>query len=203
MFNSIRFVQSLLCRVMGIKDVKTLKPLLAGAAVAAALTLGAGAASADTKWTVNGTFDDGTTLTGHFDINQYNFLAHNWDLFTQEDGQQGFVSHEYLPDINGFDPALNVVQFVFSDYFGEMQLTFLHNLNVASNNNPIIGEASWECQFSYACPDSPGDPTRYLVSGFASASVPEPATWGMMLLGVFGAGALVRRARRTAAVATA
>jgi hypothetical protein len=34
---------------------------------------------------------------------------------------------------------------------------------------------------------------------FASAGVPEPDVWAMMMLGLFGAGALLRRRRRRSA----
>jgi hypothetical protein len=55
----------------------------------------------------------------------------------------------------------------------------------------------------------------YLITGFATASpygagqgalllgVPEPATWAMMLVGFGGIGAVMRKARRTAAAVTA
>ena len=38
---------------------------------------------------------------------------------------------------------------------------------------------------------------------FTPPGVPEPATWGMMLMGFLGLGAVLRRGRRTAATATA
>ena len=72
---------------------KSLAPI---AACAAALMAAAApsAASADVHWTVNGTFDDGGSLSGFFDINVYGFLS-DFDLTTTAVGT--YPGFEYTP----------------------------------------------------------------------------------------------------------
>ena len=44
-------------------------------------------------------------------------------------------------------------------------------------------------------------PTAGVINGLGVAAVPEPATWAMMMLGLFGAGAVLRRRRQETAKA--
>ena len=43
-------------------------------------------------------------------------------------------------------------------------------------------------------------PVQLLTGGITVMNIPEPATWGMMILGIAGVGALIRRRRNLAAV---
>ena len=46
----------------------------------------AGTAKADVTWVVNGTFDEGGTVSGHFSIDAYGFLDSNFNLLTTAGG---------------------------------------------------------------------------------------------------------------------
>lgn len=56
---------------------------LSRVALIVATALISSAARADVHWYVSGTFSDGATITGTFDINQYGFVA-NTDLTTSD-----------------------------------------------------------------------------------------------------------------------
>lgn len=65
----------------------------------------------------------------------------------------------------------------------------------AGQNN---GAAQWSARSGVSTPV--GDNLEYALFG---SGVPEPATWAMMLVGLFGLGALLRAQRRSGALATA
>ncbi|WP_309645828.1 PEPxxWA-CTERM sorting domain-containing protein [Phenylobacterium sp.] len=52
-------------------------------------------------------------------------------------------------------------------------------------------------QFDKAVVTSAGDPFAFGQVRYALSVVPEPATWGLMILGFGGTGVMLRRARRT------
>jgi hypothetical protein len=165
------------------------------AAVAFVALLPVAAQAADITWTVSGTFSDGGTLAGTFNINQYGFL----------DGYNLTTSGGSMPGI-GYTPANSYYangDFYFDaqpGYQGDLHLEFLDSLAIASNNNPIIGGnpgPSFECQGSYSCFDQQGGTTRFLAEGSASVGgVPEPAVWALMFMGLFGTGSIVRAVNR-------
>ncbi len=104
----------------------------AAALAASAFVFATSAAVADTHWAVYGVFDDGTTLNGYFDLNNYGYL-------------------------------------------GAYKLT--------TQAGPVLAAGVYQT----------GDSTA------ASASTkPEPAAWALMLVGLAGLGATLRR-RRVAA----
>jgi hypothetical protein len=173
---------------------KSLAPI---AACAAALMAAAApsAASADVHWTVNGTFDDGGSLSGFFDINVYGYLS-DFDLTTTAGGTDpGF---EYTPETSYFSNGSFFVD-AQPGYQADLHLAFLGDLSHAVLNNPIdggVGGPSYECVGSFSCYLPAYGATRYLTGG--AASVPEPAGWALMILGFGGVGAALRGRRSLA-----
>ena len=172
------------------------------AALIAAVVLGAaGAAQADVTWKLNGTFDDGGTLSGTITLNVYDYLENNFLITTTPGSKEsGFIYnaadsyYSNTPTSIDFQPG----------YFGDLHIQFANDLSVPAPTDPmIVGSPgpSYECVGSFSCytgnPDT-GGTYRYLVSGEATLvpTVPEPATWAMLLVGVGAIGAAMRTARR-------
>jgi hypothetical protein len=177
-------------------------PRVAGAVVIAAACLGLATASkADVTWLVSGTFDDGGTLSGHFTIDQYGYLEDNFSLTTTAGSTlPGFT---YNASDSYYSNGTLYVDFQ-PGYDADLHLTFADSLLVASSDNPLEGGSpgpSWECASSYSCYVPAGGPTRYISSGSAVGTIPEPSTWAMMLLGFAGLGISGYRASRRTAVA--
>jgi hypothetical protein len=172
---------------------------LFGVALIAATALISSAAQADVHWYVSGTFDDGATITGTFDINQYGYIA-NPDL-TTDTGI--FTGMNYTPATVSTNNTTTSLTFDFNAYMDEMQLYFASDLNVGTATNALL-TTSKECRGNYC---GSGGLTRHIVSGFASInpipSVPEPATWGLMIVGFGLTGAAMRRAKVRAVSYTA
>jgi hypothetical protein len=162
---------------------------------------GASGAKADVVWTVSGTFDDHTVLTGTFTTNVYGFLENNYSLTTQADAVLGFVGFTYTSSNSYYSNGTFYVDFQ-PGYAQDLHLQFADNLAVPNLDNPIMGASgspptgpSFECQGSFSCYIPAGGPIRYIDGGFAS-SVPEISTWAMLLLGFAGVGfAGYRRSR--------
>jgi hypothetical protein len=160
----------------------------------------ASSAKADVVWAVNGTFEDGGTLSGTFTINVYGFLS-SWDLTTESKG--AFGGFEYKPGNSYIKNGALYVDFE-PGYVRDLHLAFTTDLGVASADNPIIGGSpgpSYECVGSYSCYIPMGGTTRYLAEGLAITAVPEPSTWAMMILGFFGIGFVAYRRRSPLAIA--
>jgi hypothetical protein len=160
-------------------------------ALIAATAMISTAAQADVHWYVSGTFDDGATITGTFDINQYGFIA-NPDLTTSDGLFTGMAYTSASVSTNNTTTSLT---FDYNSYKNEMQLYFTGDLNVGTAYNAML-ISSKECRNNYC--GSGGD-TRLLTSGFASinpiSNVPEPASWALMIAGFGLTGAATRRAR--------
>jgi hypothetical protein len=185
---------------------------LAPAAACAVALMGAAAlptaANADVTWFVSGDFDDGGTLSGWFTVNVYGYLS-NFDLKTtagtaaNSDGAllPGF---EYTPENSYYSTGVVAPFYIDAQpqWQSDLHLNFANTLSHPSYNVINGGSQSFECNGSYSCFLTVDTKTRYLTSGFAQ--VPEPATWGLMILGFGAAGAMLRRARSARpAVATA
>lgn len=169
------------------------------AATLAIAALGASSSSgqANVKYTVeNATFDDGTSVTGYFILNQYDQLA-SWDLTTVTGTVPGF---EYTPSTTLLSGGcVTSPCFIFGRapiYFGSLQLAFMNPLP-SSGTDPFDLLNSWET-YSWG---SPGTPVRYLLSGDVVASIPEPASWAMMVIGFAGLGFAGYRKVRSARLA--
>jgi len=180
-----------------------MKRILAALCLALGVTTLVAPARADVTWLVNGLFSDGSTLSGSFSLNQYGFVS-AIDLTTQDAGSLTGV--HYI--LGASYPASNGDAYLESDpgpYTGALRLNFDGAIadvgNAPDTGTVSILSTSFECQDSQGCSSASGN-TRYLVSGTATTgSVPEPATWGMMILGfgMVGAGLRVRRGRAVAA----
>ncbi|HEY8003320.1 MAG TPA: PEP-CTERM sorting domain-containing protein [Phenylobacterium sp.] len=168
---------------------------LAAGCAAALAAVAPSVAQADVHWVVNGAFDDGGSVSGFFDINVYGFLD-GFDLTTTNGStESGF---EYTP-LNSY--YSNGTFYVDAEplYQSDLHLAFLDDLSVPSAGNPILGGSpgpSWECQGSFSCYIPEDGAIRYISSGSATALVPEPASWALMLAGFVGLGAGLRLARR-------
>ena len=163
----------------------------ATALAASACLFATSAAVADTHWVVNGVFDDGTTLSGYFNLNVYGNLS-SFKLTTQAGTE--LAANVYTT--GGADPNGFTVDFQPVPYVDDLRLTFANTLDVAAATDPLL-TTSYECQGSSSCFVPSGGATRYLISG--STSAPEPAAWTLMLVGVAGLGATLRRRRVAAA----
>jgi hypothetical protein len=184
-----------------------------GCAVAAATLLGmASAASAATPvtWNVTGVFNDGGTLSGTFTMDEYDFLLDNFSLTTTagslEAGGTYTKDNSFFSNTNpDYAPTPIYIDFQ-PGYASALHIQFANDLGVAAPTDQIIGGyqgPSFECLNSYSCPDAgnlDNYALRYLVSGEATlvdGGVPEPATWGLMIMGLGGIGAALRRRRAT------
>lgn len=205
-----------------VKTFEIAKRLFAAAGCTAALGLAAAptAASADTHWIVNATFDDGGTLTGSFDIDIYGYVEYSGvagSTFDLKTSGGSLTPFEYTPDTayhaSGTIPGPDYNTYV-APYFLDFQpgyaqalhLVFQSPLTVPIGHNVLLGGyqgPSYECQNSYSCYVPQGD-IRYIASGFAretGVAVPEPAAWALMLTGFAGMGVMLRRSRRQTVVA--
>ena len=191
------------------------RPLCLSAA--ALLTLAGSAAQADTIWDVFATFDDQTTLSGSFTIDQYGYLTDR--AITTQAGPT-LAGFAYTNDNNSranTDPTTNSPYFISlipakdaagpnqPQYTAQLRLDFEHTLTDLSQLQYSIitnDKTSFECFGDFGC--SAASPTggtaRYVVSGYArqasAGAAPEPATWATMLVGFGLVGASMRRPSR-------
>jgi hypothetical protein len=184
------------------------------ATAAASVLAMAGAAKADVTWLISGTFNDGGTLSGKITLNQYDFLVNDFPLTTTAgSAESGFTytaANSYFSNTNtSSNPAAPPFYIDFQpQYFSDLHIQFAHDLGVPAATDAIVGGyqgPSFECQNSFSCPNGslPDYAIRYLVSGQAAMTVPEPATWGLMILGLGGLGAALRTSRRRPALGLA
>ncbi len=112
-------------------SLRRLAPIALCAAALGAATL----AKADTEWTVIGTFDDGETLSGVFDINQYGQLSH-FDLNSSIGPVIGPI--EYKPDTDGMQTWAwpSKVEFEIG-YTTTLHLEFTDSLGTANLPTPL------------------------------------------------------------------
>jgi hypothetical protein len=193
---------------------------MAGAVALAAGLVLAGSSQAKVQWTITGgTFDDGGTFSGSFDISPGKDKVLDWNITTSPSSVNPVLGVTYAPFYTIFPIAVssgtasdaggwpkfdqNTLVSLGGpplDFQDELQLT---NVPFSSPGgvtvSPLTGqETDAACNPVFGC----GTPAvRTITDGTAAAvAVPEPASWAMLLLGVGAIGAVARR-RRTTAVA--
>lgn len=175
---------------------------------------------------VNATTADVTFTSGAVGIYKYFFIdgssaavnvnATDWDfsLLTENgpgtigDGGSGNVDghgvfNQRFDQSDGFADASTVISFRLTDLTGTWATSddvlkpnaSGHSVgaHIAVCNTTLNPECSTDEEF-----------TGSIVTGFATngpLAVPEPATWGLMLVGFFGTGAIIRSRRRALAAA--
>ena len=171
---------------------------------------------------VNATTADVTFTAGSVGIYDYFFIdggsadvnvnATAWSV-TNLAGNGGALSDGGSGTVDGhgvFNQTLN--QF---DGFGQPSTTISfrltdHSGTWATSDDVLTANAAGHSVAAHiAVCDTSANPTcnsdlGAVATGFATngpRGIPEPTTWGMMLLGFFGAGALLRRRRKTLAAA--
>src|SRR4051794_14499598 len=165
---------------------------LAAATASLALLAAAPAqAGTDIHWEVTGVFDDGSTLSGAFDVDKFLVMA-DWDLTTT--GSSSFDGFNYFrtpsPGATANSSGDNTEKTITTHIGGQtafLRLAFVDSLFKLGSHNKIdisgTFPASFECEGSFSCFANDGrEHTRHLVSGFAVGS-------GTSVIGEGGGGA--------------
>lgn len=137
------------------------------------------------------------SITQFFDVTNTGAYTFSFDYYAPNNGQAN--------PLNGFVSVFSGLQLLDNiniKAVGDGWQTFTDTLTF---NHTGIHDVS----FLFSVPGNYGKKDRkyaadLIVSNVSlTGGVPEPATWGMMLLGFFGLGAMVRRRSTTAAAAIA
>jgi hypothetical protein len=146
-------------------------------------------------WTLSGvTFDDGGTATGTFTTDSTNGNLLSYDLSTTAGTTLGAFHYDATTSKKYGDNNFG------SNSFLVQTLNFHRYINLAFNN-PLTGggfDAITIGQNSFECNNC--TPDRYVTAGYATsvtASVPEPLSWALMVVG-FGLVGVAARRRTTA-----
>jgi hypothetical protein len=175
---------------------------LAAGAAALAMMLGAAQASqaAIVDWTLsNGTFDDGGTFFGAFQVDTSTDTITDWNVTTTS----GLFGTNYAVGSGGGGPFLT-----FNDAFdsgsgpsfSQSYLFFFNGFDLT--NIPLGGPGSVahlagrETAYIFRPFLSSRTVTGGQAVGLLAGGVPEPATWLMMILGAGLAGTKLRQRRR-------
>jgi hypothetical protein len=182
---------------------------LAAGALAVAIVAGVvGACSTTafalpTTWVLQGAeLDDGGTVSGQFTIGPYGYLIAPIAVTTTAGTLLPGFSYA-PPDpsdiVPGTPPAFGV-DFFSPSYNLDLHIVFQNSLE-SSGPNPIVLASSYECS-AFTCPGpdtgSPGADTRFFTAGEVVAA-PEPASVGLLALGVGAIGIIALRRRRGSA----
>jgi hypothetical protein len=106
----------------------------------------------------------------------------------QQSGFDGPTIEQWQVSLGGQTQSTSVVDLPNHGFSGWMHQTFSFTADNSSDVLSFLGQGT------------PGNPPFALLDGVTFSAAPEPATWTMMILGMGGMGAVVRR-RRSLAVA--
>ena len=157
-------------------------------AVATALVLAAGPASADIIFTLSGSLDDGGTVSGTFTTDDAIGSLLDYDLTTS--GANGFTYNTTTAPQN-FSSLPNILVVETADLSHLLQVTFAGGLTATGGNIVAGGFDSFE--------QIPGGAHREITAGSAAVgttAVPEPSTIALLGLAVLGVAGFVRRNRQ-------
>jgi hypothetical protein len=147
-------------------------------------------------WTLSGvTFDDGGTATGTFTTDSTNGNLVSYDLFTTAGLSLGAFHYDATTSEKNGDNFFTPNSFLISDTNGAryIDLAFVNPLTSGGVDALVIGQNSFELINFGAI--------RNVTAGFATtsvtASVPEPLSWALMVVG-FGLVGVAARRRTTA-----
>lgn len=160
--------------------------LVTGAAIAALVSSQAEAA---VIFNVNGVFSSGGTLTGTFTTNDAITQVTGINLSSTANGAFQATTYNSVATIDSQLLPNSFRLTVTSGATKQLQLTFSPSLTLAGS---AIGGNSFEAQQIIGA----GNRTITGTVGTQAAAVPEPATWGLMILG-FGAVSYAMRRRQT------
>jgi hypothetical protein len=173
-------------------------------AIVAGVVVGSNTAFAlPTTWVLQGAeLDDGGTVSGEFTIGPYGYLIAPIAVTTTAGTLLGGFS--YAPpdpsDIVPNAPPAFGVDFFSPSYNLDLHIVFQNSLE-SSGPNPIVEASSYECA-AFTCPGpdtgNPGADTRFFTAGEVVAA-PEPASFGLLALGVGAIGIIALRRRRASA----
>ena len=164
-------------------------------AVAAVLAASAGAANAKTiDWTVeNGKFSDGATFAGTFVVNTTLDAITSWDIVTSNSTYSSSNPFSLgAGDLAGH-PA-------FENYVPPIATSLLTFTDIPFSGEGVVSKLTGR-ETLLAFGVIPVGSRRIVAGDAFGLAVPEPATWAMMMLGLSGAGLMLRR--RSRALATA
>ena len=165
---------------------------IALAAASAALALVAAApASAAVTFDVNATFVGGGTLTGNFTTNDAITQVTGLNLQSSANGAFVAVTYANLGTIDNQQLPTTFRLTVNGPPGRQVQLVFSPSLTAAGG---VIGPNSFENQAQAGNRTIVGSVTARV------AAVPEPASWGLMMLGTAMVGAGLRSRRRRTSV---
>ncbi len=163
--------------------------------IAAAALLSAASASAANHWVVNASFDDGATLTGYFNLSQYGFLT-DYSLHSTAAGSFAAFAYSNPPaavtgSSGSFGPG-SFIQF-YSNGYGDQHLTLITSAPLTAGAALLLTTSFEDIGYDAAngVATSSG-PVRYIAPG-SVLSVPEPASWTMLIIGFGLTGAICRR----------
>lgn len=165
-----------------------------------ACALSAPVAALPIDWAVQAVLDDGTALSGTFDIGYYGYIGPT-SITSQAAGPFAAVTYASPDNDTSVSNDMNSISLEPGPYTGRLYLRFADSLLTEEPVDQLVAGASFECQGGYGCTafDMPDGTvrTRHVVSGSArpydASVVPEVATWAMLVAGFGAVGVALRR----------
>ncbi|THD55625.1 PEPxxWA-CTERM sorting domain-containing protein [Phenylobacterium sp.] len=186
--------------------------LLAGAAIALAVSFGAASAQADTNLITNGDFSAG--LADWSEVDSCCYFTDSTGFREGSVGANGMLSQTFIDDVGGsltldFDFGGDAGGSTGYQYVSFDGTTIAGSYVDTTNGSPYqhytfaLGAGTGSDTITFNGRNDPSYNTLDNVAITQTAGVPEPTSWALMLSGFFGAGAFLRRRRAVTATATA